>query len=166
MSSPAVAVRVREDTHTYTSGDGTVFWAGGFAPIYEDTDGEDHFVAVGEALDDPRLLYCRVAGGNYRPDALQDSRFDPGCGVRLQPEPDNRHDANAVAVWDATGSVQVGYIPADHSAEVASRIRAGEHLVGFVLREIRRGSQSGPRVSLHLLVMPAGELQMTIVEDD
>ncbi|HLN07282.1 MAG TPA: hypothetical protein VK217_13455, partial [Acidimicrobiales bacterium] len=72
----------------------------------------------------------------------------------------------AVGVWDASGSIQVGHIPAECCAEVASRIRTGEQLVGYVLREIRRDSKSGPRSALHLLVTPADELNLSIVDED
>jgi hypothetical protein len=42
------------------------------------------------------------------------------------------------------------------------RIRAGEQLIAYVLREIRRQSRSGPRAALHALVMPTGELNLSI----
>ena len=167
MSSPTagITVRVVEDTHTYAADDGSIWWSGGYAPIHEDSDGEHHFIALGERLSDPRVLYCKVAGARHRPEALEDSRFKPGSAAMLRPEPDNPYDANAVGVWDGSGSVQVGYIPADCCPGIASRIRAGEQLVGFVLREIRRGSKSGQRAALHLLVMPAGALNLSIIDE-
>jgi hypothetical protein len=70
-----------------------------------------------------------------------------------------------VGVWDGSGTTQVGHIPADLSSTVAGRIRAGEQLVGLILREIRRDSKSGPRSALHLLVTPTDRLDLSIIED-
>lgn len=160
-----ITVRVVEDTHTYAADDGSVWWSGGYAPVYEDEDGEHYFMALGEHLSDGRVLYCKVAGARHYPEALESSMFAPGSATLLRPEPDNPYDADAVGIWDRNGAVQVGHIPADHSPEVASRIHEGEQLVGFVVREIRRGSKSGPRSALHLLVLPAGELSLSVVEN-
>jgi hypothetical protein len=160
---PPITVRVVEDTHTYATSDGSTWWAGGHTPIYEDEDGEHYFIGLGEYLPDSRLLYCKIAGARHYP-ALYESRFKPGSIGLLRPEPENAYDANAVAVWDGEGSVQVGYIPAVLSGDIASRIRAGEKLVVFVLREIRRQSQSGQRAAFHVLVMPDQELNLSVAQ--
>lgn len=58
-----------------------------------------------------------IAGVGYRPgarDALRASRA--GDALRLDREPDNEHDRNAVAVW--LGDVQVGYVPAPDAPAV------------------------------------------------
>ncbi len=160
---PSITVRVAEDTHQYARADGSTWFSGGYAPITGAQDAEHQFLALGRYLSDPRVLYCKIAGAQHYPTALQGSRLQPGSTALLRPEPENPYDANAVAVWDASGLLQAGYIPADHSANIAARIAAGERLIAFVLREIRRGSRSGPRVALHALVMPAGELHLSIV---
>jgi HIRAN domain len=86
---------------------------GRYAPIHEHSDGEHHFIALGERLSNSRVPYCKVAGARDRPEALEDSRFKPGSVAMLRPEPDSPYDANAVNVWGGSGFVQVGYIPAD-----------------------------------------------------
>jgi hypothetical protein len=151
-----------EDTHSYVTTDGNTWWSGGYAPI-AGADAEHQFLALGQYLCDPRVLYCKVAGVQHYRAALHAPWFKPGSITLLRPEPENPYDANAVGVWDSTGSIQAGYIPAEHSADVTSRIGAGERLIAFVLREIRRGSSSGPRVAMHALVMPAGELNLSVV---
>jgi hypothetical protein len=160
---PPITVRVVEDTHTYTTSDGSTWWSGGHTPIYEDEDGEHYLIGLGEYVPDSRLLYCKIAGARHYP-ALYESRFKPGSVGVLRPEPENAYDANAVAVWDSDGSAQVGYIPAVLSGEVESRIRAGEKLVAVVLREIRRQSQSGQRAAFHILVMPDRQLDLSVAE--
>ena len=162
---PPITVRVAEDTHTYQGNDGKRYWSGGYAPVYDDGSGEHHFLRPGEPLSNPRALYCTVAGVQHYSEALQDSRFAPMSPLKLIPEPDNPYDPNAVRVRDGSGSVQVGHIPRDLSAEVAERIRSGEQLAALVLREIRLTSKSGRRWSLHIIVMPTGELTLSIVED-
>jgi hypothetical protein len=161
-----VTVRVVEDTGMFEGHDGLKLWSSGYTPIIDDHDGGHHFASVGEhATSNPGVLYSRVAGVTYHPEALRDRRFAPGSAVVLRPEPDNPHgDGHAVGVWDGTGSIQLGYIPHDLSAEVAARIRAGEQLAGFVVREFRQSSKSGPRKGIHILVIPIGELRLDIAD--
>jgi HIRAN domain len=77
--------------------------------------------ATGERVrwEDPRLRVLPVAGVSYRPEALEDASFDPGRRLALVPEPENEHDPNAVGVWNAERTVQVGYVPAAVAPELA-----------------------------------------------
>jgi hypothetical protein len=104
--------------------------------------------ASGEALSwkDPRLLVVKVAGVSHRSDALQDEAFAPGRRVALVPEPDNPHDPDAVAVWDAERRVQAGYVPATFAPE----LRGDEQAVS--LWELR--NDDGRRVGLRVLIAP------------
>ena len=69
--------------------------------------------------EDPRIRVVHVAGVSYRPEALADASFDPGCRLALVPEPENEHDPNAVAIWNAERTLQVGYVPAVVAPELA-----------------------------------------------
>ncbi len=69
--------------------------------------------------EDPRLRVVPVAGVTYRPEALVDASFDPGSPLALVAEPDNEHDPNAVGVWNAERTLQVGYVPAAVAPELA-----------------------------------------------
>lgn len=104
--------------------------------------------ASGEAVrwNDPRIRVVPLAGSSYRLDALQNSAFDPGRRLTLVAEPDNPHDPNAIAVWDADRAVQGGYVP----AEVAPELAGDEQAVS--LWEFREGEQ---RVGLRVLIAPA-----------
>lgn len=95
---------------------------------------------------DERLDVVHVAGASYRADALQDPALAPGSTLTLVAEPDNPHDANAVAVWDEARRVQAGYVP----AEVAPKLTGGEQAVS--LWEFR---EDGRRVGLRVLIAPA-----------
>ena len=85
--------------------------------------------ATGDAVrwSDPRIRVVPVAGVSYRADALGDPSFDPGQVVALVPEPDNEHDANAVAIWNAERTLQLGYVPRD----VAPALRGDEQAVSL-----------------------------------
>jgi hypothetical protein len=105
--------------------------------------------ATGEALSwrDARLHVVKLAGSSYRLDALQDEAFAPGRTLALVREPDNEHDPNAVAVWDAERRLQGGYVP----AELAPELHGDEQAVS--LWEFR--DDDGRRVGLRVLIAPA-----------
>jgi hypothetical protein len=104
--------------------------------------------ASGDAVgwNDPRLRVVKLAGSSYRGDALQDDGFAPGRRLALVREPENEHDPNAVAIWDAERRVHAGYVP----AEVAPELRGDEQAVS--LWEFR---EEGRRVGLRVLLVPA-----------
>jgi hypothetical protein len=94
---------------------------------------------------DERLRVVKVAGSSYRADALQDDAFAPGRPLALVPEPDNEHDPNAVAIWDAEQRLQAGYVP----AEIAPELEGDEQAVAlweFV--------EEGRRMGLRVLIVP------------
>jgi hypothetical protein len=104
--------------------------------------------ATGDAVrwNDPRLHVVKVAGASYREDALQDDAFAPGKRLALVPEPENEHDPNAVAIFDAKRRLQAGYVPAD----VVGELTGDEQAVA--LWEFREGDR---RVGLRVLLAPA-----------
>jgi hypothetical protein len=96
--------------------------------------------------EDPRIHVISVAGVSYRLDALQDDGFAPGHRLALVPEPDNEHDPNAVAIWDADRRQQAGYVP----AEVARDLDAGE----WQAVSLREFFEDARRVGLRVLLAP------------
>jgi hypothetical protein len=92
--------------------------------------------ATGEhvAWEDERILVVPIAGVSFRPEAVADASFDPGARLALVPEPENEHDPNAVAVWNAEQTLQAGYVPRETASELTgdelavSLWRAGEGL--------------------------------------
>ena len=85
--------------------------------------------STGEALRwaDERIRVVPVAGVSYRPEALSDPSFDPGRRLALVPEPQNKHDANAIGIWNEDRTLQVGYVP----REAAPRISGDEQAVSL-----------------------------------
>jgi hypothetical protein len=104
--------------------------------------------ATGErvAWEDLRIRVVPVAGVSFRPEAVADPSFDPGKRLALVPEPENEHDPNAVAIWNAERTLQAGYVPRETAAELdggeqaVSLWRAGE---GLRVLLVPRGSWVG-----------------------
>ena len=92
--------------------------------------------ATGERVEweDPRIRVVPVAGVSFRADDVRDGSFDPGNRLALVREPDNEHDPNAIAVWNAGRTLQAGYVPREVAPELngdelaVSLWRAGEGL--------------------------------------
>ena len=97
--------------------------------------------------DDPRVRVVKLAGASYRAEALQDDAFAPGRPLALVPEPENEHDSNAIAVYDAERRLQAGYVPAD----IAPELRGDEQAVS--LWEFR--GEDRHRIGLRILLAPA-----------
>jgi hypothetical protein len=93
---------------------------------------------------DPRITVIAVAGVSYRFDALQDDGFAPGRRLELVAEPENEHDPNAIAIWDAERRVQAGYVPAD----VARDLRVDEWQAVSLWEFVEDGRRGGLRVLL------------------
>jgi HIRAN domain len=85
--------------------------------------------ATGEPVqwEDERIRVIPAAGVSYRPEALDDPSFDPGRRLALVPEPDNEHDPNAVGIWNAERTLQIGYVP----AAVAPELHGDEQAVSL-----------------------------------
>lgn len=96
---------------------------------------------------------ARVAGvTQYRGIARPD--LGVGQQVQLRPEPTNRHDPNAIAVWTFDGTEQVGYLPRDVAAETMDYARRHQTTFGaLVVWEFRR-TGSSERVGVKLLIGP------------
>jgi hypothetical protein len=77
--------------------------------------------ATGEPVrwEDPRIRVVAAAGVTFRPESLEDRSFDPGRRLELVREPQNEHDPNAIGIWNADRTLQVGYVPAAIAPEVA-----------------------------------------------
>ena len=76
--------------------------------------------ASGEPVrwEDPRIRVIAAAGVTFRPESLEDPSFEPGRRLELVPEPTNEHDPNAIGIWNADRTLQVGYVPAAVAPDV------------------------------------------------
>jgi hypothetical protein len=93
------------------------------------------------------------ARSNRRFELLASAVGDP---VSLRPEPRNRHDPNAIAVFSAR-DVQVGYLSAERAPLVGTRMRRGEEIqavfqgirgsVAYVRVRFGSGAPTLPRIA-------------------
>ena len=111
-----------------------------------------HHGGLALAWDDPRFAEAgarlfAVAGISFRPEALVG--VGVGSPLRLEPEPSNPHDPDAVAVYAADRGVQIGYVPRTLTRVV--RAPAGtDAVVHFEWRDV-----DGAACGLRALTAPA-----------
>jgi hypothetical protein len=63
----------------------------------------------------------------------------PGEAVSLVPEPRNKHDPSAVAVFSARG-IQLGYVSAERCGWIGARIRMGEEILAVFQEAVKGGA--------------------------
>ena len=148
----------REERYWYPD-DGGIVWLAGFMPVDADTRS---FLGR-DALRERGLITSGVAGAAAHHDAvLQGDAVQPGAALRLERDPRNEHDPNAVKVLVGERQ-QLGWVPRELAAELAPKLDAGEPWSGVVLRE-QRASPRDPRTGVTMLLAPGGvELVETFV---
>jgi hypothetical protein len=144
-----VHVEVEFQERYWYPDDGGEVWVAGYYPV----DASGRFLSRDDLP--PGLLITHVAGAIHRPAALASEAAAPGRPLALRAEPDNPHDANAVAVMLASGE-PLGYVP----REVAPLVDGDWSAV--VLRE-RRDSPRDPRTGLTMLLARADTLELRTV---
>ena len=91
-----------------------------------------------------------IVGVSHRLDALQDPSFAADQPLALVPEPDNPHDPNAIAVWNASRTIHVGYLPREYAAKLAKVLGSGPKIACMAIWETRKGKQ---RIALRALMV-------------
>jgi hypothetical protein len=86
----------------------------------------------------PSELSLAVVGAAHPNADGSNRRFEillcnPGEAVELVPEPRNKADPHAIAVWSRR-RVQIGYLTAERAPWIGSRMAAGAELVGVFQR--------------------------------
>jgi hypothetical protein len=110
---------------------------------------------------DLRHFFMNVVGESFRnDDGTSRQKIIPRCRVgellRLEHEPDNPHDSNAIRVLRRDGG-QIGYLPRDFAAEVVSRRAKGLNYHAVVAGVGRaRGGRRLYGVSLLVVVEDVG----------
>ena len=160
QESPVPVDVIFEERYWYPD-DGGVVWLAGYQVVDED----GRFLA----RDAPELAargwrVCGVAGaGRHHAEALGSEAAAPGRPLELRRDPDNPHDAHAIAVHPAGGGAQLGWVPREVAAELAPRLDAGERWAAVVLRE-SRASPRDPRSGLTMLLAPGLSVELRVRE--
>ena len=157
QESPAHIDVILEERYWYPE-DGGVVWLAGYQVVDED----GRFLA----RDAPELAargwwVCAVAGaGRHHAEALASDDAAPGRPVKLDRDPDNPHDPNAIQVQGASGG-QLGWVPREIAAQLAPRLDAGETWSALVLRE-SRASPRDPRTGVTMVLAPAPAIELRV----
>ncbi len=130
----------------------------GFAP---DDDSELQDESFARRI--PGLAILSVAGVSFRSEALQRPEFMPGQRVQLIPEPENEHDPYAVGVWDASGEIQVGYVPRREARRIRHALKRDKVKLAVVLSQFR-GMTTGARSGLSILTSPTDRVSFGDLE--
>jgi hypothetical protein len=146
-----------EERYWYPDEGGQVWLAG-----YQLIDSESgRFIG----RDDPELARrgLRVAGvagaGRHHGEALNSEAVAPGRVLVLRRDPHNEHDSNAIAVHAPHSDEQVGWVPREIAAELASELDAGRPWSAVILRE-QRASPRDPRTGLTMLLAPTPAIEL------
>ena len=145
----------REERYWYPD-DGGIVWLAGFMPV---DPGTRSFLGR-DALHDRGLLVAGVAGAAaHHGDVLQSDAARPGAELRLERDPGNPHDRNAVRVLVA--GEQLGWVPRELAVDLAPKLDAGEPWSALVLRE-QRASPRDPRTGVTMLLAPAERIELDV----
>jgi HIRAN domain len=155
---PAIQVPVTPEARYWYPDDGGSVWLAGYQLV--DPDSGDYLARDAPQLAERGLWVAGVAGaGRHHGEALQSDEAEPGSRLSLRRDPDNPHDANAIAV-DA-GEEQVGWVPRELAAELAPELDGGKAWSAVVLRE-QRASPRDPRTGLTMLLAAAPAVELHI----
>jgi hypothetical protein len=154
-----LTVDVRYDERYWYPDDGGQVWLAGYQVV--DRESGRYLAREAPELAALGLRVVGVAGaGQHHADALASEAAAPGSPLELRRDPGNPHDANAIAVHGAHGQ-QVGWVPRELAAELASELDAGRPWSAVVLREQRR-SPRDPRHGLTMLLAAAPGVELRV----
>jgi hypothetical protein len=96
------------------------------------------------------LESINVVGERFRPEALQDPGFAPGCTLTLKREPENLYDSNAISVWNANGTLMAGYLPREDAKRIAKRLDKAQRIRAISIWET---TEAGRRIGVRVLLL-------------
>ena len=152
----AVVVDVSLEERYWYPDDGGIVWLAGYQPVAPDGRflGRDAPELAGAGI-----RIASVAGAaRFHGDALASDAAAPGRPLELRRDKANEYDANAIAVH-VPGGDQLGFVPRELAAELASELDAGRPWAAVVLRE-QRSSPRDPRTGLTMLLAPGDAIEL------
>ena len=91
-----------------------------------------------------QIFAFRVVGMSFYEDPNKPFKFRNGQRIQAVREPDNEHDANAVAITTGRPAKKIGYVNKQRAAWVAKVLDAGQELDGIIIQS----KAASPRVLL------------------
>jgi len=91
-----------------------------------------------------QAMSLAVVGAQFPNTDGSDRRFEtllcpPGEAIELRPEPTNKHDPLAIAVYSARG-VQIGYVSAERCGRIGQLMRLGHEVQAVFQGVTKRGA--------------------------
>jgi HIRAN domain len=146
-----------EERYWYPDEGGQV-WIAGYHVV--DPGSGRYLARDGPELAARGLRVVGVAGaGRHHAEALESDAAEPGRKLELHRDLANPHDPNAIAVHGDARGAQLGWVPREVAAELASELDEGKPWSAVVLREQRR-SPRDPRHGLTMLLAPARSIEL------
>jgi len=158
MADAPVTVDVAFEERYWYPDDGGVVWLAGYQVV--DRDSGRYLARDAPELRARGWHVAGVAGaGRHHAEALQTESVAPGAALELRRDPENPHDPNAIAVHAPGGGGQLGWVPRELAADLASDLDAGRPWAAVVLRE-QRSSPRDPRSGLTMLLAPGSAIAL------
>jgi hypothetical protein len=155
-----VIVDVAYDERYWYPDDGGQVWLAGYQVVDPGSGG--YLARDAPALIERGLRVAAVAGAaHHQAEALGSDALAPGQPLVLRRDAANPYDANAIAVHQAGGGEQAGWVPREIAAEIAPGLDAGRPWSAVVLRE-QRPSPRDPRSGLTMLLAPAEAIELRL----
>ena len=153
-----VVVDVTFEERYWYPDDGGIVWIAGYQVV--DAESGRYLARDAPELAARGLRVAGVAGaGRHHAEALTSEAVALGQPLELRRDPENPHDANAIAVHAPGGGDQVGWVPREIAADLAPDLDARRPWAALVLREQRR-SPRDPRSGLTMLLAPAERIEL------
>ena len=104
------------------------------------------------------VLVINVVGVGYHLDGLSDPSSNPGQAVRLVAEPDNPHDAKAVAIRNWTADLTAGYVKKGSTSRLRNLLKGHDLRVMALSCRYDQPPPRGRRESLKVVLFRPGRL--------
>ena len=154
-----VVAAIFEERYWYPD-DGGQVWLAGYSIV--DPSSGRYLGRDSPELAARGLRVVAVAGaGQHHAEAIVGDAAEPGRALELRRDLANPHDPNAIAVHGHGGGEQLGWVPREVAAELASELDEGRPWSGVVLRE-QRLSPRDPRHGLTMLLAPASSIELRV----
>jgi hypothetical protein len=92
--------------------------------------------------------HFHIAGFTFYEGVLAFSNLQIGAQLLLKPEPDNRYDENAIAIWH--NEHKLGFVPRSVNKPIAAILNAGHDIFEARVQQLK--PESHPEDQVHVVI--------------